>query len=209
MPQLHPFLRLAASLALFAGVVGGCERGDVGATYALDDAPELIALSPATPGLRWPAEPTATESHGAEALPDDPDVLLQELKQATESIPVLGGASREWQDDAKIANVVADVFETDAGAHDALAPGRRFAVGWGQRLGRVVRNEEIDDLGEEAWGLEVDANGTQVTYGWRRENAILQLHVHCASGCPESVWDAARAWADAIDDRARTLARTT
>ena len=51
-------------------------------------------------------------------------------------------------------------------------------------------------------------DGREVTYHWRRDNLVTEVHVHCYGDCPPDVDAnvdvAARAWADAIDEQART-----
>jgi hypothetical protein len=48
-----------------------------------------------------------------------------------------------------------------------------------------------------------------VTYNWRRDNLGIEVHIHCyGDDCPAvdvEVDAAARAWADAIDEEARSL----
>ena len=77
---------------------------------------------------------------------------------------------------------------------------------YGAEYGFVVRAEEVDGLGDEAWRLWAHGNGRQVTYHWRRDNLVIEVHVHCYGECgPDVDADvdaAARAWADAIDEEA-------
>ena len=47
-----------------------------------------------------------------------------------------------------------------------------------------------------------------MTYHWRRDNLVTEVHVHCYGDCPDAdaaVDVAARAWADAIDEQATRL----
>jgi hypothetical protein len=73
----------------------------------------------------------------------------------------------------------------------------------GQGFGRITKDEEIDGLGDEAWLLRTEANGTEVTYHWRRHNLVVEAHVHCFGLRPGDVGAAARAWVEAIDEAAR------
>jgi len=79
---------------------------------------------------------------------------------------------------------------------------------YGTKYGFVVKAEGVDGLGDEAWRLWTHSNGREVTYHWRRENLVTEVHVHCYGDCgPDldaSVDAAARAWADAIDKEARS-----
>jgi len=84
-----------------------------------------------------------------------------------------------------------------------MAPFNAFSRGWGERTGRVTKDEEIEGLGDEAWLLRTEANGTQVTYHWRRGNLVVEAHIHCFGFCPSNVDAATRAWVDAIDEEAR------
>jgi hypothetical protein len=43
-----------------------------------------------------------------------------------------------------------------------------------------------------------------VTYHWRRDNLVTEVHVHCYGDCPDDVDAATRAWADAVDEEARS-----
>jgi hypothetical protein len=79
-----------------------------------------------------------------------------------------------------------------------------------------VRTEKVDGLGDEAWRLWAHGNGRQVTYHWRRDNLVTEVHVQCYArgglpvrrGCPSDVDAdvdaAARAWADVVDAEARS-----
>jgi hypothetical protein len=71
-----------------------------------------------------------------------------------------------------------------ADAHDLMAPFNAFSRGWGERSGRITKDEEIDGLGDEAWLLRTEkgsGSGTEVTYHWRRANS-LSTHTLTASG---------------------------
>jgi hypothetical protein len=49
------------------------------------------------------------------------------------------------------------------------------------------------------------STGTEVTFHWRRDNLVIETHVQCFGSCPAGIAAAARAWADAVDARARAL----
>ena len=86
---------------------------------------------------------------------------------------------------------------------ELMAPFSAYSRGWGERFGRITKDEEIDGLGDEAWLLRTETNGTEVTYHWRRGNLVVEAHVHCFGFCQGDVGAAARTWVDAIDKAAR------
>jgi hypothetical protein len=99
------------------------------------------------------------------------------------------------------------VFDTDADAHVGFLASNDMSRGYGAKYGTVVRAEKVGGLGEEAWRLWAHGNGSEVTYHWRRDNLVTEVHVHCYGGCPDADTDmdaAARAWAAAIDGEARS-----
>ena len=114
----------------------------------------------------------------------------------------------------KKGSAFATVFETGAGARDALAASQQFA----RRLesataGAEVRDVTLPGLGDEAWGArvllpprpgEADDYVASVTYSWRRDNLVLEVHIACLQACPSDPGPAARAWADAIDREVTT-----
>jgi len=84
------------------------------------------------------------------------------------------------------------------------------ARGYGAKYGFVVKAEKVDGLGDEAWRLWTHGNGRAVTYHWRRDNLVTEVHVHCyardcLSDVDADVDAAARAWADAVDEQARSV----
>jgi hypothetical protein len=84
-----------------------------------------------------------------------------------------------------------------------------LARAYGAKYGFVVKTEKVDGLGDEAWRLWAHGNGREVTYHWRRDNLVTEVHVHCYGDCgPDldaNVDAAARAWAD--DRRRSALCR--
>ena len=63
----------------------------------------------------------------------------------------------------------------------------------------MTKVAEVKGLGDEAWLLWATGNGSQVTYHWRRDNLVGEVHIHCFGSCPTNVDEATRSWADAID----------
>ena len=131
------------------------------------------------------------------------DPLDVELRRQTANIVSLGEAGNNWQDADKLANLHAQVLASAAEAHELMAPFSAYSRGWGERFGRITKDEEIDGLGDEAWLLRTETNGTEVTYHWRRGNLVVEAHVHCFGFCQGDVGAAARTWVDAIDKAAR------
>jgi hypothetical protein len=90
-----------------------------------------------------------------------------------------------------------------------LPRARAFARYWAKRTvgyGGNFTDVRLDGLGEEAWRIQEDFSGGQeVTYGWRRANLLLQVHIQCIfQTCRSDIRLAARAWVDAIDDEAHS-----
>jgi hypothetical protein len=98
------------------------------------------------------------------------------------------------------------VFQSASDAHKGLTPFNAFSLRWARRTGQVTSEGKIAGLGEEAWLLRVaGGTGPEVTYHWRRGNLLLEAHMQCFGLCPPDLAAAARAWAAAIDARARAL----
>jgi hypothetical protein len=94
---------------------------------------------------------------------------------------------------------------------DGLSRAQAFARLWAQHTvdqnGGHFTDIRLDGPGEEAWLIQGNdfPGGPQVTHGWRRANLVLQVHIQCIwRYCFSDIRSAARAWADAIDDEART-----
>jgi hypothetical protein len=193
-----------AFVVVAAIVVGGCGGGrEQEQVFASADATRIANVRPEMPGWTWPQNPEKHGSSGSETKAQSTDPLDVELRRQTAKIVSLGDAANEWQDADKMANLYAQVFASAAEAHELMAPFNAYSRGWGERFGRITKDEEIDDLGDEAWLLRAETNGTEVTYHWRRGNLVVEAHVHCFGFCPGDVGAAARAWVDAIDQAAK------
>jgi len=129
--------------------------------------------------------------------------LLVEFEKRTTDLVDIAEVGNKWRDDDKLGNVYVGVFGSTSDAHETMAALNVFSRGWGDNGGVVTKDEDIDGLGDEAWRLWAAGSGTQVTYHWRRDNLVLEAHVHCFGSCPGDVDTATRAWVDAIDDEAR------
>ena len=187
--------------AIVVGVCGGGEEQEQ--VFRPADATRIANVRPVMPGWTWPQNPEKSEASGTEDPSTNP--LLVELRKQTADIVSLREAGHKWRDDNKLANLSANVLTSAADAHELMAPFNAFSRGWGESSGRITKDEEIDDLGDEAWLLrtETDWGGVEVTYHWRRGNLVVEAHVDCFGFCPGDVDAAARAWVDAIDEAAR------
>ena len=167
------------AIAALAGCSGDKEQAEE-QTFAVADAKRLAAVRPLTPGWPpWPQKPTPNSS------PDGSE------------------EANKWEDDDKLANLVVQVWGSEAKARAWMPEFNALSRQWGGETGFITKDEAVDDLGDEAWRLWVEGSGTQVTYHWRRGNLVLEAHVHCYGDCPSEVDAAARAWADAIDAELR------
>ena len=149
------------------------------------DVRHIATVRPTTPGWDWPEKPTR------ERLANPCD-------------------GWRWQDEEKLGVTSACLFESATDAQEGLPRARAFARGWAKRTvdeyGGHFTDVRLDGLGEEAWRIQEDfPGGQEVTYGWRRANLLLQVHIQCIfRTCPSDILSAARTWVDAIDDEART-----
>jgi hypothetical protein len=186
-----------------AVVVAGCASGHRTAGLGAEDAMRIAEVRPADPGWTWPQSKrkpvwdTSTESSST-------DRLLVEFRTKTAHLVEIGETWNEWQDRDKKAHLDVAVYRDSSMAHEAMAAFNAFSRGWGRRLGDITRDRKVDGLGDDAWVLWVVANGMQVTYHWRRDNLVIEAHVHCYGSCPGDVDSAARAWAAVIDAEARS-----
>ena len=132
---------------------------------------------------------------------------LAEYRRRTADIEPATAPATSGVDEDKLANLVVGVFDTAADAHVAFLASNDLSRAYGAKYGFVVKAEKVDGLGDEAWRLWAHGHGREVTYHWRRDNLVTEVHVHCYGDCPDAdanVDAAARAWADAIDEKARS-----
>lgn len=174
-------MRLLVSLVA-AAVVAGCGGSDAEPepAFTAAGAKRVVNVRPVTP--EWPAWPQRLVSNDS---PDGSEV------------------ANKWKDDDKLANLVAQVYTSAARAHEGMTAFNALSREWGEEYGQVTKDEAVDGLGDEAWRLWVAGSGTQATYHWRRDNLVVEAHVHCYGDCPSDVDAATRAWVDAIDEEAR------
>jgi hypothetical protein len=192
---------------LVAITVAGCSGGnEPSGTYKAADAERLANVAPRTPG--WPPprkpEPKPPSSGESPEKVAARDPIYAEYRRRTADIDQADGSGNRWKDNDKLANLVVTVFATPADAHVGFVASNDLSRAYGAKYGFVVRAEKVDGLGDEAWRLWAHGNGREVTYHWRRDNLVTEAHVHCYGDCPDDVDAAARAWADAVDEEARS-----
>jgi hypothetical protein len=199
---------VAVSLAAVA--LAGCSGGnEPSRTYKAADAERLANVAPRTPGWPpWPQQPDPQKPSSGES-PEEVaarDPIYAKYRRRTADIEQLDGSGRHWQDDDKLANLVVSVWDTAADAHVGFLASNDLSHAYGAKYGFVDKAEKVDGLGDEAWRLWAHGNGREVTYHWRRDNLVTEVHVHCYGDCPGAAADvdaAARAWAETIDEEAR------
>jgi hypothetical protein len=190
-------------------VVGGCSGGEEQEqVFVPADATRIASVRPVIPGWTWPQNPEKHVSSGSQREAPSTDPLDVELRRQTADLVSLGDAANKWEDADKLANLYVQVFTSAGDAHELMAPFNAYSRGWGERFGRITKDEEIDSLGDEGWLLRTEkgSGGTEMTYHWRRGNLVVEAHIDCFGFCPGEVDAAARAWVDAIDEAARASA---
>jgi hypothetical protein len=196
-----------ASTVVTAIVLSGCSGGEEQKqVFTAADATQIADVRPVAPGWVWPRNPEKPESSGSSGKSDASDPLWIELKRQTADVADIADAAHQWRDDDKLASLVVGVVGSSSDARTNMAAANAYSRGWGERTGRIIKDEEFGGLGDEAWRLWVVGVGTQVTYHWRRGNLVLEVHVHCFGTCPSDPRDidaAAIAWVDAIDQEVR------
>ena len=181
--------------------------------YKAADAERLANIAPRTPGWPpWPQQREPKQSSGDESSEEVAarDPIFAKYRRRTADIEQRDGwgSANRWRDDDKLANLFVQVFDTAADAHVGFLASNDLSRAYGAKYGFVVKAEHVGGLGDEAWRLWTHSNGREVTYHWRRDNLVTEVHVHCYGECGPDLDDnvdaAARAWADAIDEQAHT-----
>ena len=190
-----------AGAVLVVFVVTGCSGGKSDRVFEAEDATRVAAVRPVAADWTWPR--AAAEPESDPSASKSSDQLLVELQRRMAPLVERGDAANTWRDNDKLGNLAVGVYASGQDAHEAMAAMNEFSRGWGERNGAVTKDEQVDDLGDEAWRLWVGGSGTQVTYHWRRGNLVVEAHVHCFGSCPSDVDAATRAWVDAIDTAAK------
>jgi len=198
-----------------AVVAAACGANSAGQTLSAGDLARITTVRPMTPGWAWPqvpippvaASPQETPSGKETPIPTEPDPLADALdRQIRDAGGLVAADGSRWQDEQKLGVTLAWLLKSAAGARTVLAAERVYQRGWVERTvaGGHFTDLPIEELGDEAWRIQSDfPGGQEVTFGWRRANLILQVHIQCIfQTCPSDVSLAARAWVDAIDKEA-------
>jgi hypothetical protein len=204
-------------MSLVAITLAGCSggSGEPSGVYKTADVERLANVAPRTPGWPpWPQKPEPQQRSSEspeEAAARDPIYAAARRKTAGIEVQDDWESGNKWKDDDKVANLVVGVFDNPADAHVVFLASNDTSRAYGAKYGFVVKAETVDGLGDEAWRLWTHSNGREVTYHWRRDNLVTEVHVYCHGDCPDVDADvdaAARAWADAIDAEARSARGT-
>jgi hypothetical protein len=204
---------IRAGLVLFlAVVVAGCGGGgdEEETFFTAADATRIANVRPVTLDWTWPQEPEETYAmRETPSLSAGSDHLVDEYLRHTAGLKDLGDVATTWEDQDKLANVSVGLFGSASDAHEAMTAANALLRGWGERNGRITKEEVVEGLGEEAWVLVVVSDeATEVTYQWRRDNLLHVALVKCHGSCPGDIEAAAREWADAIDEEASSAPRS-
>jgi hypothetical protein len=172
--------RAGFAVILAAAMATGC--GDTKArSLTRDDLSGISRVQPTTAGWNWPTKPTRE--------------------------PQGDCTGWRWQDEDKLGVTTACLFDSASAARRGLPRARAFARVWIKRTvgGALFTDVRLQGLGDDAWRIQGNfSNGQQVTYGWRRDALMLQVHIQCIfQRCPSAILPAARTWVDAIDEEAR------
>jgi hypothetical protein len=167
-------------------------------------------------GWDWPPspmprpDPPAPESPGISDTPassaDPLDASLE--REIADAGGIIAADASRWQDADKLGVTFAWLLKDIAGARLIVAAQRTYQLGWAERDRGTPTDLKVDGLGDEAWGFVVtDAPvGQMASYGWRRDQLVLMVHVHCIfKTCPSDVGLAVRTWVDAIDKEAAAV----
>lgn len=196
-------MRAAAVVVLVLASVVGC-AGDSPEPEAYDgaDADRLAHVEPDATGMDWPGPGTFdafVEDKGSPpSEPDNP--VLAALLDATRGLDYFGDAGGHWETDQNYANLVVELWDTEEDARAAMGPYRSAIRAWNKQTGSLRFDEDVDDLGDEAFRI---GDTRRMTYKWRRGNLVVEAHVGCLV-CPRDLDAATRAWVDAIDEEARS-----
>jgi hypothetical protein len=183
-----------AAIGVLAVAIG-CGSKSGKAAFSGADAARLTTVPPATPGWDWPHASTGSRSFARETVGEAGDGYV-------------GSAESRWQDTTKLSHVDANVFQSASAAHTALPAMRAFARKWARHDGGPLTDAGVKGLGEEAWRVQAGpaSFGEEVTYGWRRRNLVVEVHIQCIfSTCQSDIGRAGRAWAEAIDSISQSL----
>ena len=177
---------------------------------AADDLRPLVTISPEATGWPWPVDP---QTHVAspssfELDQSEPSYRIQKaVRDAYEEAGLVRLATSSWFDGVKKASSFANLVATPADARSAMEAEREFARHWFPEFEhQEIRDIEAEGIGEQSWAVRGGTDDAGfVEIGWTRANAVLSVYVTC-NPCDSDVADAARRWADKIDDATRSAA---
>ena len=185
---------------------------DAAKRLAVEDLRPLVTLSPNATGWRWDVEP---QTHLRPPAPlgldeSEPGYAIQEaLFDAYVDAGLEMAATSSWFDTANLkkASSFAYLVATPETARTALDAENEFAHHWFPEFERQEIHEiEAGGIGEQSWAVRGGTDDAGfVEIGWRRANAVLAVYVNCRP-CQSDLADAARRWAQRIDDAARAAA---
>jgi hypothetical protein len=169
------------------------------------DAERIARVPPATTDMEWPSDPVSFDpwEEDDSPPPETDDPLLAELYDRTEALDFVGDSSSRWENGENLGNLGVELWATEADAHASLEPYRAYVRAWAVEGGGVTADEDVSDLGDEAWKIVGGGHGLRVTYKWRCSNLVIELHTDCAI-CPPDLDASTRDWVDAIDEEARS-----
>jgi hypothetical protein len=206
--------RLVVVTASFTAVaLSGCSGGnEASGTYKAADVARLATTAPVTPDLpAWPTKPEPkqqSDESPEEGAARDPVYAAYRARTSDIESHDDWDAGNKWVDSDKLGNLVVSVFDSAEDAHVSFLASNDLSRAYGEQYGFVVKAEQVEGLGDEAWRLWAHGNGRQVTYHWRRDNLVVEVHVHCYGDCTRDedafVDAAARSWAEALDAKARS-----
>jgi hypothetical protein len=208
---------IASSAALTAALASGCgsseSSADSSAVRTSREAAKalrsLVAVSPEATGWTWSAKPE-TRTASPQPFPFDrsePSYAVQkELFDAYDAAGIRLSGTSSWWGARQKASSFATLVSTAAGAESAMNAEHKFAQAWFPTFEQAaIREIAASGLGERSWAVRSDRDDASfVEIGWTRGNLVLAVYVSCYP-CHADVADAARRWAEAIDNMAKTF----
>jgi hypothetical protein len=183
LPPIRWILRLWVVGLVAVGLTAGCGADAKQQPLSVDDLSRIAKVQPTPTSWHWPQKPT---------------------REPLKSNSCDGW---RWQDEDKLGVTFICLLDSASQAHRELPQLRAYARLWIKRdAGRAPFTDvRVRGVGDEAWRIEGNfSKGQQVTYGWRRDALMLQVHIQCIfQSCPSAILPATRAWVDAIDEEAR------
>ena len=189
----------------------GMDVADASKRLAVEDLRPLVTLSPNATGWSWDVEPQTRLLTPPIQLDESAPghAIRKALTDAYTDAGLVKGATSSWWDTAnmKKASSFASLVATREAAKTAMEADHEFARQWFPEFEHHEIDEiDADGIGEQSWAVRGGTDDAGfVEIGWRRANAVLAVYVNCRP-CQSDLADAARRWAQKIDDAARTAA---